>query len=251
MPHDFNPQLEAIITSGWWIDQVAVEIDLQGGSTLRYATIDIEIDSDVYISRLKKIADMSETLQGVPDRVSLELYNADGEAGLLILNPEDVLDGAVARVYRIIINVQDPDDKHRVEWFYGLVDSVKSDEQILTVQVVSDIDAHSSLVGDLKVVKICQAISYKDPITCGYVGDIPTCDRTLDGINGCRVHFPNDEALSHFSGHAVFLDESTIESLKNNGVVVTPPPPLNPVTIPERKLPILYGYSGMIVYRDA
>lgn len=29
---------------------------------------------------------------------------------------------------------------------------------------------------------------YKQPGTCGYTGSKPTCDLSLDGANGCRVH---------------------------------------------------------------
>lgn len=29
---------------------------------------------------------------------------------------------------------------------------------------------------------------YKDPKTCGYTGNIKTCDLSLGGANGCRVH---------------------------------------------------------------
>lgn len=29
---------------------------------------------------------------------------------------------------------------------------------------------------------------YKEPTTCGYNGAKPTCDLTLDGVNGCRAH---------------------------------------------------------------
>lgn len=29
---------------------------------------------------------------------------------------------------------------------------------------------------------------YKEPSTCGYNGPKPTCDLSLDGVNGCRAH---------------------------------------------------------------
>lgn len=29
---------------------------------------------------------------------------------------------------------------------------------------------------------------YKDPGTCGYAGNMPSCDLSLDGPNGCRAH---------------------------------------------------------------
>jgi hypothetical protein len=225
VPLNFSSDLQDIIDTGWWIDHVAVDIVLaNSGGTLRYATANLTFDSDVYVDRLKGIADMSESLSAVPDRVTVTIYNADGAAGLVILDPSEVLDGATCTVYRIFIDVKDPDNSFRQEVFYGIVDNVSSTELDLSLEVISDIEACDTIAGDLKVSKICQSI-YKHPTQCGYDGDIPTCDRTLDGINGCKIHFPGNEALSHFTGFAVFLDDATVQSLYNKNVPPPPPPP--------------------------
>ena len=39
---------------------------------------------------------------------------------------------------------------------------------------------------------------------CGYIGDLTTCDKTLFGPNGCKVHFP-DEPL-RFGGFPTSAD---------------------------------------------
>lgn len=217
MAHTFPAGLTTVINTGWWRYYPAVIITLTSGSVLKYSTINITVGSNTYLNKLKKVGRAKQGATAPIDRVEFEMWNADAVSGQTIVQPEEALDNAKASFYAIYINAKDSSDKYEVEKLAGVLDQIKAGDEIVRAQIISDAYAMEHAVGNVAVDKPCQWI-YKDPTTCGYAGGITACDRTFDGSNGCRTHFPNDEALSHFGGAGLFLDDQTLVQLQSNGV---------------------------------
>lgn len=201
------------------IESPAIDLELANGTIVRYSTRDLTISGVNYLNYLHSIGPLRQSQTAAADRCEVRLYNADGALGPSFIGT-DLLDNAFATIYRVYKNPV-TGDSFRRERFHGIVVTPKSDDEFITLTVLSDTFAKRSLMGDTAVDKKCTKL-YKgtEPGGCGYVGDLPSCDFTLDGANGCRVHFSDEEAKIRYGGHALLLDPVTIASLPVPPVVI-------------------------------
>lgn len=97
------------------------------------------------------------------------------------------LRGALVTITTVFANMlDDPDNK--IIAFEGLIASVTLNEAMATFDVTSKFDLQDvQLPRRLFRRQRCCWI-YKDSNTCQYTGNLPTCDKALEGLNGCRAH---------------------------------------------------------------
>lgn len=224
MPHDFDEGLETLIATGWYRIHPAVIVTLGDGvTTAKYSTVNIQVGSDTFVDRLKFVGSAKMSLTSAVDRVPLELWNADSQGGLAFIDPVEALDGAKASYYQIYVNPSDADEKYLVEEISGVLKvdpNAGANDETVETTLVSDTAALPSIAGNLPILPDC-ANRYRDGVApglgaCDYDGELPTCDMTFDGGNGCAVHFTFEEALVRFGGHSLNLDRGTVDQLTND-----------------------------------
>jgi hypothetical protein len=234
MPHSFPSGLTALIarraaasvpgSAGWYGKVPAVIITLGDGvTTLKYSTENITVGADTFVDRLKYVGALKQSMTRAVDRVPIQLWNADSQAGLALIDPVEALDGAKAVYSRIFVNPSDPNEKYLVEELAGVLavdPGAGAGDEIVAMTLVSDTAARPSIVGNFPILPAC-ANQFKAGLTnpfevCDYSGPLPTCDLTYDGANGCRVHFSEAEAIAKFGGHARDLDQGTITQQETN-----------------------------------
>lgn len=120
--------------------------------------------------------DATRVLVGVVDSTIIGLlFRHDGlrRAKVTILT---VFDGLL----------DDPDNK--IISFEGYVSHAAISEQVASIEVTSKFDVQDIRLPRRVYLRDRCAWIYKDSNTCQYTGPLPTCDKSLDGNNGCRAH---------------------------------------------------------------
>jgi len=232
MPHIFPSGLQDLIATGWYKVYPAVIIAAGDGiTTLKYSTINISVGEETFTDNLKLAGAARSSLTRAADKVELQLWNADSQVGLALIDPVEALDGARASYYRIYRDINDAANSYLVEELSGVLvvdPGAGAQDDIVSLTLVSDTAALPSMIGNLPILPTC-VYRYKDE-DCTYAGDLPTCDLTYDGANGCRAHFTEEEALARFGGHSRDLDPGTFEQY---GGGVSDPIPSDPFPNPD------------------
>jgi hypothetical protein len=223
MPHTFPSGLQTLIATGWYRVHPAIIATLGDGATvLKYSTLNITVGADTFVDQLKYAGPCKMSLTRAVDRVPIEIWNGDAEAGLAFIDPVEALDGAKASYYRIYGNPDDFDENYLIEEIAGVLvvdPGAGAGDETVEMTIVSDTAALPSIVGDRALQKSC-VNRYKDGFFCPYSGPLPDCDRTFDGANGCTLHFGQEEALIRFGGHTRDLDNGTLVQI--GGAASTP-----------------------------
>ncbi len=165
------------------------ELTMLSGVILRYAQADQDIvfDGKTYDSSvpIEKEAVRSSTEGGI-DNVRVAIANADQNI-TLILAQNDGLRGARLVIFTVFDGLLgDPDNK--IVTFDGRIVAVKVTNSMVLFEVLSVLDVqYKTLPGRIFRADRCQWI-YKEVDTCKYAGELSTCDKVLEGENGCRAH---------------------------------------------------------------
>jgi len=215
---NFPSRLKTLLDLGWIHTYPAIDITLSDGTELHYSTVDIEFDGTVYESRLKSVGAIKTTLNSAVNRCEMKFDNSDLAVGDALDGGDidDLLDNAKAIVYRIYVNIDNHDEKWRIERISGIVQaSVEDESDEVNLTVVGHAYAGGG-VAKYTVKRNC-VWDYKDGVNCRYSGALATCDLSFDGVNGCVVHFGStEEAKANFGGGARDLDEETRQAHQSN-----------------------------------
>ncbi len=181
------------------------EIVTVSGVSLFFAEYDANVtfNSKTYIAiPIGREVVRSSTEAGI-DNLRLSLGNADQNLSL-ILQQNDGFRGTSVRVLLVFADLlSDPDNK--IITFEGIVSATKITPNMIMFDVTSKLDVqHLSLPRRIYRADRCQWV-YKDVLTCQYTGDLPTCDKVIDGTNGCRAH----DNVIHYGGYPGIPEKRT------------------------------------------
>lgn len=197
--------------TGFVREYAAVEITLSDSTILRYAEMNSTLNGHAYTNNLAKVGALKMSSTASVDRCDVQLFNADGNITPLIEGNLQ-LENAFVTVYRVIDDLKGT--TNIISRFSGIIIEPRTDDEYIWFTVLSLTFGNKSIVGDRMVDRKC-VHSYKDA-ECGYTGSLPTCDYTLDGANGCRTHYTDEQARIHYGGDALDLDEQTLRDLTGN-----------------------------------
>lgn len=217
---NFPSGLTSLLERGWVKSYPALDIIFDDDSQLNVSTVPISYGGTDYIDKLKSVGSIKTSLSRSVDRVEMVLDNADLLVGDTLLPDEDldeILDNMKAVFYQIYVNPDDDSEIYRIEKMAGVIYSYQEDDfDKLPITLISDAYAGGG-VAPFEVSPSC-VFRYKDGVNCTYDGELPTCDLTFEGINGCITHFGVDMAKARFGGGAVNLSENarqTFEPIDN------------------------------------
>ena len=159
----------------------AVEITLVDGVTkYRYATQETGfrlVAPNVYTSRLRRVSNLTLTLNGGFGRVSLGISNSDlALTALLGANGGDYFIGATVQVYKIL------DETVYIAALQGIVTGYRLDETGLELDVVTKTNRTPTL-SNRRVGSKCPWV-FKGT-ECGYVGVETVCNKLYSDAGGC------------------------------------------------------------------
>lgn len=127
-------------------------------------------------------ADVEDTV----DSVRLAVSNTDLFMSRLVSDNNGLRGGKVT-ILTVFQNLLDNPDNKIIK-FEGHIQGCVVNHAVASFMVTSKLD-----VQDVRVPRrifrkdICQWV-FKDVTTCKYAGALPTCDKTIEGTNGCRSH---------------------------------------------------------------
>lgn len=207
---EFPTSLKALVEAGWVRSYPALDIYFSDGSSLHYSTDPVVVGSVVYEDKLESVKSIRASRSRSVDYAELTIDNTDLVTGDFLFddNNEDILENLPAVLSTIYVNIRDDSEKYIIPRMSGLLHSYTEDGATkLNITLISDDYAGGSVV-PFSTQKSC-VWQYKDGINCTYDGEIPTCDLSFNGANGCVSHFGMEMARARFGGGAIDLDETT------------------------------------------
>lgn len=147
---------------------------------------DVIFDGKRYLGYPVRHQPVRTGLEEVIDNVRVTISVVDRTLITLIQQTNGLRDASITITTVFADMLDDPDNK--IVTFEGRVASVNINETEATFEVTS--------LWDLQDIEIPRRIFrrmrcgwiYKDTDTCQYAGPLPTCDKVLDGTNGCQAH---------------------------------------------------------------
>lgn len=85
-----------------------------------------------------------------------------------------------------VINGSLPNEPPALKEYFEIITS-SSKDYVVTFSLGADNGVGAVFPGRRQRRDLC-GWRYKDATTCGYTGELPSCDQTRDGANGCKVH---------------------------------------------------------------
>ena len=157
------------------------------GRIYHLATSKITIDGITYDDQLQRVGELRRSIDRAAEKVSIAIQNITGEFGTTLLGDIDVLHGATVTAGRWW-----QDQVTGAEWteqtFTGVVDGASGDEQVITLECLSDLYAVRSVGGGRAADRLCPLVFNSPGIrasgsgigdACGYAGGDTTCERTV------------------------------------------------------------------------
>lgn len=139
--------------------------------------------------------------KGTLPRPTLSVANVDGTVGLLVRDLEDLIGATLTRKRTLVkyldavnftggVNATADPTQFLADDIYLVERKSAETKDVITFELASALDVHGVRIPRRLIqATICPWV-YKGA-ECGYAGGIATCDFTLNGANGCKVHFPN------------------------------------------------------------
>lgn len=202
MPLDLPPEVEALIAAAaageahYW-PQRSLDIVFGDGTTIHIATtavpnVDTEEFGEVdYVADLRTVGPLDQSMDLSTDSADITIQNVDGVIGGIALGTDnDALNGTLGILSTIFIDVDD--NAYQVVELVGEIKVPQSErlKGIFTCTLVSHLTSGGPIGGDRALTKHCSAIYKKAGGRCDSTSDLPDCDKTEDGTNGCDKHDP-------------------------------------------------------------
>ena len=147
------------------------------------ATSPVVVDGVKYSPDLHETGALKQSLTRAVDRVDCQIQNVDLAFGLKFVSAVDALHGARAVVGRFWRDLRNGAEYHKA-LIKGVVIEAPGEENAVTLTLVSELFASRQIGGRL-VARNCQW-RFKDPLTCGYVGPLASCNKLLLSADGCQ-----------------------------------------------------------------
>lgn len=204
---DFPVGLTTLLEGGWVRSYPAIDIYFSDSTELHLSTVPITVDSITYDDKLVRLETLKSSRSKSIDRAEFVLDNSDLAIGDTFLSEdEEILDNVFAVVSQIYVNPRDETEKYRIEKMAGLIQTYSEDGATGLNATLISLPYSGRSLTRFAVKKSC-VWQYKDGINCDYSGDLPTCDMSFFGANGCIAHFGNDDARARYGGGALELEE--------------------------------------------
>ncbi len=173
-----------LATTSAWIPLLSVEVSPANILRLTPHPTAVTFDSVLYTPWAIQIEKVNQNTRGNLAELSITLSNVTREISAN-LETTDVRGARVTLRYVNSANVADP-EALAVEERYEVLSARVKGEQFATFIVGQDRLESQVAPGGRFYRDNCRHI-YKDA-ACGYVGSLATCDKVLEGTNGCRAH---------------------------------------------------------------
>jgi len=146
-----------------------------------------EFGAIAYRADLRELSGaLDESVDLTADRCELSAQTVDGFLGGLAVGNEDALNGALGIFGAIFID--DDGNPFHAECFRGDVENVDDQDPLIKFQVISHMCSGGPVGGDRPLSQHCTNIYKKAGGGCNSTSDLPDCDHTAFGPNGCDKH---------------------------------------------------------------
>ena len=134
--------------------------------------------------QLKQGSQIRSSLTRTADAATCELQNADTEMGLEFLGLGQSIYGAEMKIGRYWKDLESGGEFHKV-LLTGPIVGLQVNENVVQLTAVSEPYAQVSVGATRRVTSLCQW-QFRNPDTCGYAGNLLTCNFMLNDIDGCE-----------------------------------------------------------------
>jgi len=180
MGRPISQNLQELLDADSCETQSTLELRMAKAQIRRYATDDLTIGGQEFISDVRFIGEIVQSIVSNVDRTTARLQNVDKQIGLKMINGD--IDGATAIVGRLYRSEKDQTKQEWVELFRGQTKPVDTDPVMGIIEIVDDLVAAGYCVADRTLKPECPLV-FKS-FECGYVGDAPPCSHNLET---CRI----------------------------------------------------------------
>lgn len=155
---------------------------------------DVSIGGQDYDNKLRGIGTIKFSLSSSPDNAEINLENVSRELGFVLTDTTRIFDGAsveIKKAFKISDGTFEP-----VTLFVGQITDTKVNQELITFNVVSDMNRRGTSVAGRTVTQRCifrfNVNGSGIGPNCGWQttqpGDPLSCDHDLNSLNGCRSH---------------------------------------------------------------
>jgi hypothetical protein len=185
MAREFSSELSSAVASTGGYAFPTLRLRFAGGRTLYLCSVEVEFDEQVWEPQIVSVGDVQASQGRAADRGSVSLKNTD----LRWTQTEFALDESLIGLRAVLGEAYFDDDfdfKGHVTLLKCDVEDVTEAEDVVELQLVSDVAARKGVVGSRLIAPRCQYL-YKG-VECGYTGPIQICNKRLLGTDGCEGH---------------------------------------------------------------
>jgi hypothetical protein len=136
---------------------------------------------ELYLAYLMRDSEVRQTLLRTADQVAVDVQNVDREIGLTVNDVARTLSGADVTFSKVFSS--DGSIWQSKVLLIGIITSAEVDENVVAIQVVSDIAPNVAFIGTRPVQENCPLV-FKGR-ACGYTGPLTTCNKEYDSPDGC------------------------------------------------------------------
>lgn len=167
-----------------WLPLITVEVNPTTILRLVPNPTNVDFRGETYVAFGLEIDEITQDAKGGLNEVAVSVSNV-GRIVSAAVEFNDLLGARVTLLYVNSENLDDP-DAAVVEEQYEIMSMQVKGDQFVTFTLGHDrISQHVFPAGKF-LRDNCRWI-YKSP-ECGYAGALPSCDKMLEGTNGCRAH---------------------------------------------------------------
>lgn len=179
---------------GVWIDLLQVDIPTVGTLYLARNTEPVTFDGNTYTPFGCSINSIPQDLRGGLEEVEVSVSNVTREFSAYVEQQE--LRGARVKLITVSsLHLGDP--TAMLEEIDFEINEISVQEEVVSFRLGHERLLQQNFPGMRYLRNNCRWI-YKS-VECGYVGSLPTCDKVLEGDNGCRAH-ANTKRFGGFPG---------------------------------------------------
>lgn len=180
MGRPISQNLQELLDADSCETQSTLELRMAKSQIRRYATDDVTIGGQEFVSDVRFIGEIVQSIVSNVDRTTARFQNVDKQIGLKMINGD--LDGATAIVGRLYRSEKDQTKQEWVELFRGQTKPIDTDPVMGIIEIVDDLVAAGYSVADRTLKPECPLV-FKS-FECGYTGDAPPCSHNLET---CRI----------------------------------------------------------------
>jgi hypothetical protein len=184
MPRPIPESLKEALRRGNLRSHSTLRLNLNDGTTRKYASGAIQIGEDEYTPHIKQGSAIRQSLSRSVDGATFSLITVGDTLGIPLAAARELLIGAPVIIGKWYGD-EESDRTWHVTLMRGVVNNVKGESTTISLEIVSDIAALGQ-IGNRTAFRTCQT-KWKGT-KCGAVSTRPACNKQPnDTTNGCIV----------------------------------------------------------------